>query len=163
MSATATERLGLREPLTIERGSLAVVPLASPAAGLNASFTTGSRNAPFVRVVTAKASLATDANVASRLLSLDYVSARAGTIVRNAATVLITANQAATVFQWDAQHTVSEWNTGTPVFVPLNSILLGPGWTIQLTVDNIQVGDQLSSISFLLEEFYADSPSDLPS
>jgi hypothetical protein len=78
-------------------------------------------------------------------------------MIRNAATVLITASTSATVFQWDHAHTVSEWQTGTPVFAPLVDIILTPGWTVQLTVDNIQAGDQISAIAITLEKFYPDS------
>ena len=78
--------------------------------------------------------------------------------MRNAATVLVTANTAATVYQWDHAHTVSEWNVSTPVFVPLADVILTPGWSVQLTVDNKQVGDTITAISFVLEKFYADTP-----
>jgi hypothetical protein len=103
------------------------------------------------------ATVATDANVASRLFSLDYINGRTQTVLRNAATVLITASTTATVFQWDHAHQVAEWNTGTPVFVPLNDVLLTPGWSVQLTLDSKQAGDTITAITFLLEKFYADS------
>jgi hypothetical protein len=45
---------------------------------------------------------------------------------------------------------------GTPVFAPLVDVILTPGWTVQLTVDNIQAGDQISAVSFVVEAFYAD-------
>jgi hypothetical protein len=130
--------------------------VADPAAGANASFTTGSRRVRGVRVLAALATLATDANAANRLLALDYIDGRNVTRVRNAATLLVTANTSATVFQWDQAHAVSEWQTGTPVFAPLADVILTPGWTVQVTVDNKQAGDQLSAVSFVVENFYAD-------
>jgi hypothetical protein len=45
-------------------------------------------------------------------------------MMRNAAAVLITANTAATVFQFDGQHTVSDFATGTMVFAPLKPLPL---------------------------------------
>jgi hypothetical protein len=111
----------------------------------------------YARIVAVKATLATDANAADRLFSVDFRSPRAGTIIRNAATVLITANTSATVFQWDHAHSVSEWQTGTPVFAPLVDIVLTTGWTIQLTVDSIQAGDAITAIAVTLEKFYPDS------
>jgi len=157
------EELGLREPLTVERGFLDYRAPGAPAAGSNYSFTTGSLNVPFVKLKAVRASLATDANVANRLLSLDLIPGRTSVAIRHAAMTVVTAGTSAQVFQWDQAHTVSEWNANTPVFVPLGDYLLGPGWTVQLTVDNIQAGDQLSAILFVYELFYADSPSDLPS
>jgi hypothetical protein len=40
--------------------------------------------------------------------------------------------------------------------VPLADVILTPGWTVQLTLDSKQAGDQLSAISFVVEAFYAD-------
>jgi hypothetical protein len=148
---------GFTAPFTSEQGYTDFLTPSSPAAGANYSFTVGGLSSTWTRIVAVKATLATDANVANRLFSLDYVSGRAGAMIRNAATVLITASTAATVFQWDHAHTVSEWQTGTPVFSPLVDIILTPGWTVQLTVDNIQAGDQISAIAVTLEKFYPDS------
>jgi hypothetical protein len=145
-----------KQELFSGRGLTDWFSVANPAAGALASFTVGGRNVQGLRVLAALATLATDANVASRLLALDYIDARAVTRVRNAATLLVTASTSATVFQWDQAHAVSEWQTGTPVFAPLVDVILTPGWKVQLTVDSIQAGDQLSAVSFVVEAFYAD-------
>ncbi len=149
--------VGLTEPFTSERGFLDVLSPASPAAGSNYSFTVGGQSADALRVVACKATLTTDANVASRFFSLDYVGGRSGTAIRNAATVLVTASTVATVYQWDHAHAASEWQTGTPVFAPLADVILTPGWSVQLTIDNVQAGDTITAISFVVEKFYADS------
>lgn len=148
---------GFVAPFTSERGYPDFFSPASPAAGANYSFTVGSFNVDFLRVVAVMATLTTDANVANRLFAVDYISGATSTRVRSAATVLITASTSATVFQWDTAHTLSEWNTGTPVFVPLADVILTPGWTVQLTVDNKQVGDTITAISVVVEKYYADS------
>jgi hypothetical protein len=148
---------GFTAPFTSAQGYTDFFTPASPAAGANYSFTVGGLSVEYARIVAVKATLATDANAADRLFSVDFRSPRAGTIIRNAATVLITANTAATVFQWDHAHSVSEWQTGTPVFAPLVDIVLTTGWTVQLTVDSIQAGDQISAIAVTLEKFYPDS------
>jgi hypothetical protein len=148
---------GFTAPFTREQGYTDFFTPASPAAGANYSFTVGSLSVDYARIVAVKATLATDANAADRLFSVDYRSGRAGTMIRNAATVLLTANTAATVFQWDHAHSVSEWQTGTPVFAPLVDIVLTPGWTVQLTVDSIQAGDAITAIAVTLEKFYPDS------
>jgi hypothetical protein len=36
-------------------------------------------------------------------------------------------------------------------------IILTPGWTVQLTVDNIQATDAITAIAVTLEKFYPDS------
>ena len=142
--------------LTHERGWLATVTPANPAAGANFSFTVGSLGGIAARVVSAKATLTTDSNAANRLFSLDYQIGRYSSLIRNAPTNVITASTAATVFQWDHAHNLSEWNTNTPVFVPLVDVWLEPGWTVQLTVDNIQVGDTITNIAVVLQVLYAD-------
>jgi hypothetical protein len=148
---------GFSAPFTSEQGYTDFFTPASPAAGANFSIQVGDFSVTWLRIVAVKATLATDANAANRLFSLDFKSGRAGTMIRNAATVLITANTSATVFQWDQAHAVSEWQTGTPVFAPLVDIVLSQGWTIQLTVDNIQAADAITAISFVVEKFYPDS------
>jgi hypothetical protein len=145
------------ESFTSERGYLDFLSPASPAAGANFSFTVGSLNVDYLRVLGCIATLTTDANVANRLFSLDYINGRSVTALRNAATVLVTANTSATVYQWDQAHSLSEWNTGTPVFAPLADVRLEPGWTVQLTVDSKQVGDTITAITFVLQKFYADT------
>jgi hypothetical protein len=137
-------------------GSLDVINPASPAAGSNFALTVGSRNVVGLRIVACKATLTTDANVATRFFSLDYIGGRSLTMIRNAATVTVSASQSATVYQWDTAHTLSEWNTGTPVYAPLVDVLLVPGWSIQLTIDNIQAGDTITAISFVVESYYGD-------
>lgn len=144
-------------PVTRKRGFLDFFSPASPAAGANYSFTVGSLQCDYLRIVSVVATLATDANAANRLFALDYITGRATTAIRNAATVLVTANTAATVYQWDQAHTVSEWQTGTPVFSPLVDVIFATNWTIQLTVDNKQAGDAITAITFVVEKFYADS------
>lgn len=130
--------------------------VTSPAAGANASFTVGGRNVEGLRVLAALATLTTDANVANRLVSLDYIDARSVTRVRNAASFLVVASQTGVAFQFDQAHSATDRATGTPIFAPLNDVILTPGWTVQVTVDSKQATDQLSAISFVVEAFYAD-------
>ncbi len=147
----------LVEGVTPQSGFLDVLSPASPAAGANFSFTTGGLNVSLVRVVSCIATVTTDANVASRFLSLDFINGPAKTCIRNAAVSLFTANTAATVVQWDQAHMVSDWNTGTMLFAPLVNLYLSPGWTVQLTLDNKQAGDTLTALTFVLEKFWPDT------
>ncbi len=147
----------LVEGFTREAGFVDFFSPASPAAGANYSFTVGSLNCDYARIVSCIATLATDANAANRIFALDYITGRSTTAIRNAATVLVTANTSATVFQWDHAHTVSEWQTGTAIYSPLADVIFATNWTVQLTVDNKQAGDAITAITFVVEKFYADS------
>lgn len=118
--------------------------VASPAAGANASVAVPGGEA--WRLVAATAQLDTSASAANRLLSLDFIVPRTAAAVRNAAPVLVTASTTAQAFAWQRNRGESEWNTGTPIFVPLLSWWLLQTWTIQWTVDSIQAADQLSNL-----------------
>lgn len=135
-------------------GFLDVITPADPAAGANITVTLGSQIALVVRAVLV--TLTTDANAANRFLSVDYGLGARYTVIRNAATVFVTASTTAQVFQFDTQHAVSEWNTGTMVFSPLLPLPLPAGWALTLTLDSKQVTDQLSSCKIVVERYYDD-------
>lgn len=143
--------MGLGAPYGHGREFQDFIDLASPAAGANKAFVVPGDF--FLRVIAAKAQLDTDANAANRLLSLDFIGARGTTYIRNAAPVLVTASTVAQVFQWATTRTVSEWNTGTPIFVPLEDIFLEPGMSVQFTLDNKQVTDTLTALSLVVEKW----------
>jgi hypothetical protein len=145
-----------KQTLFSGRGLTDWFSVANPAAGALASFTVGGRNVQGLRVLVVLFTLTTDANAANRFASLDYIDARAVTRVRNAAPTFVTANTSGQVFQFDQANTAPIWDTGTMVFAPLVDVILTPGWKVQLTVDSIQAGDQLSAVSFVVEAFYAD-------
>ena len=148
---------GMRSEWDDTTGYLSVVTPADPAAGANLTVTIPNQRWVVLRSLTV--TLATDANAANRLLSVDYLLGSRLTAMRNAATLLVTANTSATVFQFDNQHTVSEWNSGTPVFVPLLPLPLPNGWTVQVTVDNIQTGDTLTSCKVVVDRYWQEHRS----
>lgn len=135
-------------PFRYDEAWIDYVDVAQPAAGANKSFTVPGEFG--VRVLAARATLTTDANAANRLMSLDFVSANSVTRVRNCAGVVWTANTTAQTFVWNCAWAVSEWAANTPVLIPVNELLLPPGWLVQFTVDNKQVGDQLASLSLVV-------------
>jgi hypothetical protein len=135
-------------------GYLDVITPADPAAGAN--ITVSIPNQRFVVVRSLLVTVATDANVASRFLSVDYLLGSRLTMMRNAAPLLLSANTSATVFQFDNQHTVSEWNTGTMVFAPLKPLPLPNGITVQVTLDSKQAGDQLSSCIVVVDRYWQE-------
>lgn len=145
------ETRGLLEPFGYGKGYQDWVPVATPAAGANAPFIVEARN--WVRVLGATCTVATDANVANRVLSLDFISPRIGTYWRNFPPLVITAGTAATVFHWQEQMTQSEWAANTPVKVPVSSIFLPPATTVQFTLDNKQAGDTLTALLLTVERY----------
>lgn len=151
--------IGLLEPFGIGLGDQDYLQPAAPAAGSNLAIIVESRN--WVRVLAARATLTTDANAANRLFSLDFISARGLTYLRNQPPVVITASTTNQAFEWKEQLTGSEWNTNTPVNTPVSSVFLPPGTTIQFTVTAIQVGDAITAPSLLIERFET-GPSGYP-
>lgn len=137
---------------TPDTGYLNELTPADPAAGANLTVTL--QNARWTVLNSVLVTLTTDANAANRFLSVDYLVRGGLAAIRNAATVLVTANTSGQVFQFDNQHAVSEWNTGTMVFAPLLPVPLQAGWQVRLTLDSIQVGDQLSSCKIICTEYY---------
>jgi hypothetical protein len=127
------------------------IDLAQPAAGATQSYIVGGE--AYLRVLTARASITTDSNVASRLISLDFINARTITYVRNAAAVLVPASTTSQAFEWSAQRATSEWNTSTPVFLPVFDCWLPPGFTVKFAVDSIQSGDQLSGLRLFVMRY----------
>ena len=143
----------LNAAFTADVGYLDEITPADPAAGANLTVDLGPGR--FVVVNSVSVVLATDGNAANRFLAVEYLARGGLAVMRNAATVLITANTSATTFQFDNQHTVSEWNTSTPVFAPLMPVPLSAGWKLKLTLDNIQVGDTLTTTRILVTRFFA--------
>ena len=142
---------GLLYGLGYGAGSTSVVSVASPAAGANATYKIeGGRAA---RLLSARASLTTDASVANRFLSVDYINGRDQTYCRNAAGVVVTASTTGQTFEWNAARTVAEWAENTPVFAPLLPAFLMPGDYVQFTMDNKQATDQLSGLVLYLEVY----------
>lgn len=153
------------EPYASGRGYQDTIALAAPAAGAVPTVTVGGEN--YLRVLAAIISISTSAVVANRFVSLDYTDARGNVLVRNAASVLVTAGTVAQQFVWGINRAVAEWNTGTPVFVPLLDMFLNPGNTVKIAVDAIDVGDQLTSGFLVVERFStgerdADKGFDVP-
>lgn len=149
MSGQVTE--GLTEPFGYGLAYADWIEVPTPSAGATASVLV--EGAWYVRVLAARATLTTDANVASRLLSLDYINARGITYARNGASVLVTASTTNQAFEWLLDRSVAEWNTGTPVWVPLLDAFLPPGFSIKFQVDAIQVTDTLTGLHLWVEKF----------
>lgn len=117
---------------------------AAPAAGSALSVTV--EGAWYMRVLSATATVACDANAANRFVSLDYINARGITYARNAPGLVLTANQSAIAFWWDYQRTAGEWAANTPIFAPCLDTWLPPGFMVKVAIDNIQAGDAITAV-----------------
>lgn len=123
----------------------------APAAGAHFSQAIDGRY--MTRFLTVFARLVTDANVANRTVLVEFRDdadrryAMSGAPVTQSASS--TNDWAFNAFQGQA-----EWEIDGTITVTLAPLLLPPTHDIRVFVDNIQVGDQLSLISFTWERFY---------
>ncbi len=122
--------------------------VTSPAAGANASVVVPGQFG--YRVLAALATITTDANAANRLVSLDVINANASTRLRNPVAATIPASQTNVKLIWSAAYHAAASITNGPQIAPINELLVPASWSIQFTVDNKQVGDQLSSLSLVV-------------
>jgi hypothetical protein len=124
------------------------VDVTSPAAGANASTIVPGQFG--FRVLAALATLTTDANVANRLVSLDVINANASTRLRNPAPASIPAATTNQRYVWNSAYASGASITNGPMVIPVNDLLVPASWSIQITVDNKQVGDQLAAVSLIV-------------
>ncbi len=106
-----------------------------------------------MRVLAARLLITTDATVANRLVTLDYLDARGVTRLRNGAGLVLVASTAAQPFEFSAHRTSAEWAANTPVFAPLAPVFLPPGYIVRFNVTNIQAADAISGLSLWVEKF----------
>ena len=142
---------GLLQPFAHGVGYQDFIPLTQPAAGANLAFTVPADRV--MRVLGARFNVTTDANVANRFVSLDYINARAQTMMRNAAGLVVTASTTNQKFEGTCQRTDAQWATNTPVLFPVFPLFLYPGSIVQITLDSIQATDQISLASLVVERF----------
>lgn len=123
----------------------------SPAAGAN--FTQAIGGSFYVRLVTLFARLVTDANVANRTLRLEYLDQQNNVydVQGNPVTYPANSTEDYSFSVWQGQ---GEWEVAATNLVPLHPLLLPPTHSFRILVNSIQVGDQLSRISWTWERFY---------
>ena len=142
---------GLLEAFSFGAGFQDQLFPANPGAGNNLTVVVGSNN--WVRVLAAVATITTDANAANRVVSLDFITPRGITYLRNSNPTATIASQTNISFQWSEQLTQSEGGTNTPFKIPVSSIFLPPATTIGITLDNKQVGDTIAAVTITIERF----------
>lgn len=146
---------GLIEPFGHGVGYQDFIPLPTPAAGANLAFIVESRN--WIRLLAAMATITTDANVANRFVSLDFITPRGTTYCRNAGGFVEAATNNGVVYSWSEQRTDSAKVAGGSALLPLSSIFLPPGTTVQITVDAKQATDAITAASLTVERFDSGS------
>lgn len=125
--------------------------MAAPGAGLTASF--GIDGSSWRRIVAARATLTTDANVANRLVSLDYIDGRGTTRHKNSATVVQPASKTNVLYEWSRDRTSTDNVVDTLQALPLLEQWMPPGFVVKFNVTNIQAGDTLTGLSLWLERW----------
>jgi hypothetical protein len=142
--------LGLLSPFHHGRGYRSLIAGTQPAAGANYSHVVPAGK--WRRLKAISFTLTTSAAAANRIVTVDYARPNTGTFYSDGAAVVMTANGVGTWYGSDARGS-SEWNTGTAVFFPLWGGFLEDGYTVGITVANIDVADQLSAIYLTYEQF----------
>lgn len=149
MSGLVTE--GLVDPFGVGLAYPDWIDVTSPAAGSTVSVSVDGNWS--LRVISARATITTDANAANRLVTLDYINGRAVTYAQNGFAGVITANTTAQAIEWQRNRGTGEWATNTPIFACLLDTILPPGFSVKFNVGAIQAGDQLSGIHLAVEKF----------
>lgn len=139
---------GRTRQLTFKSGDTA---FGFPATTAGASYTATPVNFDFWRLIGCRFTATTDANVASRAYTIQYIGG--DNIVRqeDGASVLVTANTTAQVFNGSLNRGTSEWNTGTAVWFPLSGLWWPVGFTLKLNVGSVQAADALGSVRFTFD------------
>ena len=153
MHALRTPELGA--PPLVRYGNPEYVRRDNPAAG--AEFTEALGGKFRVRLLTLFVRLVTDANAANRQLRLEYRDDADRVYYVSTPPVTFPASETHD-YSFSAWQGQADWTGLLPVVLPLAPMLLPPTHDFHIEVNNIQVTDQLSLISFWWERFYAEDP-----
>lgn len=127
----------------------------SPAAGAEFSTTIDGRY--FVRLITVFCRLVTDANVADRQVSLQYLD-EAGNPFAIMGAPVTQAAATTTDYAWQAWLGQPDWPVSGTVLIPLAQVILQPPYSWKIDVDNVQATDALTRVRYLSDRFYTGAP-----
>lgn len=136
-----------------------VIP-PTPAAGAN--FTQAVNDGTWWRLIAIACRLDTDANAANRTVRLEYRGTDAVPFLVCGNPVTYPAATVAEDFYFSAWQPEGAWEVGAANLVPLAPILIQPSQDFRLTVVNIQVGDTLTRIRYLVERFWPPDTAEYP-
>lgn len=105
--------------------------------------------------------LTPDANAANREVTIEYRDQNGNVYARNGAAVTVPASDT-TEFYFSAFRTTDEWEVNSTVLVQLDPIIIPPGHSFNIVVVNVQAGDTLTRLRYLVEKFYSPSADDYP-
>lgn len=105
------------------------------------------------RLLSVYVTLVTDANVADRYVSVQYKDPTGLVWAVSGAAVAVTASSTQ-AFHFSAFHPESAWPVGGVVIAPLVPLLMSAPHTWNIVVQNVQAGDQLSTIRYMRDRFY---------
>lgn len=130
-----------------------------PAAG--AEFTQAVDGNFWIVLLAFTVRLNTDANVAARTLRLEYRDAEDNAYDVMGNPVTYPASTTNEDFFFSIYQTRGEWEVSTSNLVPLHPLPLPPTHDFHVEVTNIQAGDTLTRIRYVVQEFYSASPHEL--
>lgn len=139
---------GRTQQVTVEPGS-GVPGFDAPAAG--ASYTATLQRADWFRLIGLSFLLTTDANVASRYVTVQYLDGKGVPVLADSAPVLVTANTTNQRFCGSLHHGPAEWNTGTDVQFNLSGLWLEAGRAVKLNIASVQAADALTQVRFTFD------------
>lgn len=142
----------LDAPELMRRAPPELVIAAAPGAGAN--FTQAVNDGTWWRLVSIAVRLDTDANVANRTVRVEYRGADAIAFLVCGNPVTYPASTVAEDFYFSAWQPLGAWEVGTANLVPLAPMLLQPGQDFRIAVTNIQAGDTLTRIRYVVEKFW---------
>jgi hypothetical protein len=135
--------LGVQEPFAIQ----------TPAAGAGFTFTADGRG--LRRLTTFTFKLVTSAAAANRYPKLEWRGGNGNAYAVAAVAATIPASQTQR-YVFALTYQTQAWNTGTDAFAPLPNVYVSPGDTLVLTIDNVDVADQVSLVTGVMERFPLD-------
>jgi hypothetical protein len=142
--------VGLANPFSVGRELTEIVKVAQPAAG--AGFTYTAKGKYWDRIASASLKLVTDANAANRRVTVSFQDQDSRSFGQYAAPFVQTA--AHTVQYSFAPHVLQAGaDDAATIAFPIPSIFLQSGWKVVVSIAGVQVTDQVSLVSLLLERF----------
>lgn len=137
-----------------------LVKPATPAAG--AAFTQAVNDGYWWRLLSIAVRLDTDANAANRTLYVDFLDDGGVTFLRCGNPVTYPANTSDEDFFFSIWQDEGAWEVSAANLGRLASVLIQPAWSFKVAIGNIQTGDTLTNIRYLVERFEAPSAADYP-
>lgn len=143
----------LTGPLGYQQGWQQLLRPADPAAGANYDYTVSGQY--HERVLAVQASFTASATVATRDVILYVRDALSNRILAVPGADGVAAG-ASNGITWADFGVYNSFANSGEIIAPLPGLLLSPGWQVNIEVANIQAGDQLSGIAYLVQRFPTD-------